>query len=61
MALLVCDGWGRHDSSAEESIDEGTEPKQVFQRADESVIAPWRRGGVKVGPGRGNQGSTPVR
>jgi hypothetical protein len=31
MALLVYDGWGRHDSSAEESIDEGTEVKQVFQ------------------------------
>src|SRR5436309_1837096 len=25
MALLVCDGYGRHDGSAEESIDEGAE------------------------------------
>jgi hypothetical protein len=61
MALLVCDGWGRHDSSAEESIDEGTEVKQVFQRTHEKVIAQGRRGGVKVGPRRGNQRFTPVR
>jgi hypothetical protein len=44
MALLVGDGWGRHDSSAEESIDEGTEVKQVFQRAHQRVIAHGRRG-----------------
>jgi hypothetical protein len=61
MALLVCDGWGRHDGSAEESIDEGTEVKQVFQRTHEKVIAHGRRSGVKVSPCRGNQGFTPVR
>jgi hypothetical protein len=61
MALLVCDGWGRHDGSAEESIDDGTKVKQVFQRAHERVIAHGTRGGVKVGPGRRNQGFTPVR
>jgi hypothetical protein len=61
MALLVCDRWGRHDSSAEESIDDGTEVKQVFPRAHEWGIGPGTRGGVKVGPFRGNQGFTPVR
>jgi hypothetical protein len=31
MALLVYDGYGQHDGSAEESIDDGAEVKQVFQ------------------------------
>ena len=61
MALLVCTRCYRQiGAAAQESVDEASETKQIFQRADD-LEARWRAcRGFEVRPFSGNQRLTSV-